>query len=79
MTDRVKGSAKLPELSMHVVDGVGQDIEEVAIGDMLRVQVRMSEEDTYGIFVRNLVARDSFNRTHNFTLIDSKGQVAKTN
>lgn len=73
LTDKLKGTAKLPELSLHVVDYLGRDIDEVTIGDMLRVQIRMSDEATYGIFVRNLIARDNFNQTNNFTLIDSKG------
>ena len=73
MTDKLKGSAKLPELSLHVVDSLGQDIDEVSIGDLLRVQIRMSDETTYGIFVRNLIAKDISNRTNNFTLIDNKG------
>lgn len=73
MTDQLKGNAKLPKLSLHVVDGKGREIDEVGIGDILRLQVLMSDEDTYGIFVRNLIARDSFNHTNNMTLIDSKG------
>ncbi|KAI2809579.1 hypothetical protein BLOT_000728 [Blomia tropicalis] len=73
MTDKLKGSAKLPELSLHVVDSLGEDIDEVSIGDLLRVQIRMSDETTYGIFVRNLIAKDISNRTNNFTLIDNKG------
>ena len=76
LTDKLKGTAQLPDLSLHVVDYHGRDIDEVSIGDVLRVQIRMSDEATYGIFVRNLIARDSFNQTNNFTLIDGKGQVA---
>lgn len=76
LTDKLKGTAQLPDLSLHVVDIRGRDINEVSIGDVLRVQIRMSDEATYGIFVRNLIARDSFNQTNNFTLIDGKGQVA---
>lgn len=44
MTDRLRGTAKLPDLSLHIVDIDGQDINEVALGDLLRVQVRMSDE-----------------------------------
>lgn len=63
----------MPELSLHLVDEKGNDIDEVSVGDMLRVQIRMSDEDTYGIFVRNLIAKDQFNSGNNFTLIDDKG------
>ena len=35
----------------------------------------MSDENTYGIFLRNLIAKDNYNLTNNFTLIDSKGFV----
>lgn len=73
MTDQLKGSALMPNLTLHVVDGKGREIDEVSIGDLLRLQVRMSDEDTYGIFVRNLIARDSFNQSNNVTLIDNKG------
>lgn len=74
-TDKLKGTAKLPELSLHLVDQMGKDIDEVSIGDLLRVQIRMSDEDTYGIFVRNLIAKDDQNPKNNFTLIDNKGFV----
>lgn len=73
LTDKLKGTAELPDLSLHVVDYHGRDIDEVTIGDLLRVQIRMSNEDTYGIFVRNLIAKDSSNKTNNITLIDNKG------
>ncbi|XP_017461558.1 PREDICTED: uncharacterized protein LOC108354892, partial [Rhagoletis zephyria] len=73
LTDKLKGAAELPDLSLHVVDYHGRDIDEVTIGDLLRVQIRMSNEETYGIFVRNLVAKDSSNKTNNITLIDNKG------
>ena len=73
LTEKLRGHAELPELSLHVVDAKGNDIEEVNVGDLLRVQVKMSDEDTYGIFVRNLIARDSANPGNNFTLIDNKG------
>nr|XP_046914659.1 uncharacterized protein LOC124495350 isoform X2 [Dermatophagoides farinae] len=72
-TDKLKGTAKLPELSLHLVDEMGKDIDEVSIGDILRVQIRMSDEDTYGIFVRNLIAKDNQDSNNNFTLIDNKG------
>ena len=75
MTNKLKGTAKLPELSLHIVDYQGRDIDEVSIGDILKVQVRMSDENTYGIFLRNLIAKDNYNFTNNFTLIDSKGFV----
>ncbi|OTF73448.1 Zona pellucida-like domain containing protein [Euroglyphus maynei] len=57
------------------LDQMGKDIDEVSIGDLLRVQIRMSDEDTYGIFVRNLIAKDDQNPKNNFTLIDNKGFV----
>lgn len=76
-TDKLKGTAKLPELSLHLVDEMGKDIDEVSIGDILRVQIRMSDEDTYGIFVRNLIAKDNQDSNNNFTLIDNKGFVWK--
>ncbi len=44
LTDRLRGSAKLPDLSLHIVDINGEDIDSVALGDTLRVQVRMSDE-----------------------------------
>ncbi|KAI1289604.1 hypothetical protein HDE_09141 [Halotydeus destructor] len=67
-----RGRAHLPSLSLHVVDGRGQELDQVAIGEILRVQVRMSDENTYGIFVRNLVARDGQGAS-NLTLIDQTG------
>lgn len=71
MTEK-RGKARLPALTLHIVDTRGRDKEQVAIGEMLRVQVRMSDEATYGIFVRNLVAKDG-SGYNNLTLIDQTG------
>ena len=71
MTEK-RGKAKLPQLSLHIVDARGAETEQVAIGEILRVQVRMSDENTYGIFVRNLVAKDG-GGYNNLTLIDQTG------
>ena len=100
MTDRLRGTAKLPDLSLHIVDIKGDDINEVSLGDTLRVQVRMSDEGintsiitnrlanisnkfkwysfaaTFGIFVRNLIAKDGLGGTNNLTLIDNSGFVS---
>lgn len=72
-TEKLRSTAKLPELSLHLVDPLGREIDDVAVGDLLRVQIRMSDEETYGIFVRNMIAKDEKNPDRNFTLIDSKG------
>ncbi|XP_067118424.1 uncharacterized protein [Centruroides vittatus] len=71
-TDHTRGSPNLPDLSLHIVDMKGQERETVSLGELLRVQVRMSNEDTYGIFVRNLVAKDG-SGGNNLTLIDNTG------
>lgn len=72
-----RGKARLPSLSLHIVDARGREKQQVAIGEMLRVQVRMSDENTYGIFVRNLVARDGTGY-NNLTLIDQTGYVLQS-
>ncbi|XP_035206202.1 uncharacterized protein LOC118181224 isoform X2 [Stegodyphus dumicola] len=71
-SDRSRGSPALPDLSLHIVDMEGQERDTVSLGELLRVQVRMSDEDTYGIFVRNLVAKDGIGG-NNLTLIDNTG------
>ncbi|XP_077550168.1 uncharacterized protein LOC144163204 isoform X2 [Haemaphysalis longicornis] len=71
-TDRSRGKPPLPELSLHILDMRGNERESVSLGELVRVQVRMSEEDTYGIFIKNLVARDGTGST-NLTLIDKTG------
>ncbi|XP_054706608.1 uncharacterized protein LOC129216418 [Uloborus diversus] len=71
-SDKTRGSPALPDLSLHIVDMQGQERETVALGEILRVQVRMSDENTYGIFVRNLVAKDG-SGGNNLTLIDNTG------
>ena len=55
MTDRLRGTAKLPDLSLHIVDIDGQDINEVALGDTLRVQVRMSDEGNIQYYSTTIV------------------------
>ncbi|KAH7935992.1 hypothetical protein HPB52_016252 [Rhipicephalus sanguineus] len=37
----------LPELSLHILDMRGNERESVSLGELVRVQVRMSEEGTY--------------------------------
>ncbi|KAM7307241.1 uncharacterized protein ISCGN_010877 [Ixodes scapularis] len=71
-TDRSRGKPPLPELSLHILDMRGNERDSVSLGELVRVQVRMSEEDTYGIFVKNLIARDGTGST-NLTLIDKTG------
>ncbi|KAG8201938.1 hypothetical protein JTE90_027414 [Oedothorax gibbosus] len=71
-SDKSRGSPSLPDLSLHIVDMKGEERETVSLGELLRVQVRMSDEDTYGIFVRNLVAKDG-SGGNNLTLIDNTG------
>ena len=51
MTDRLRGTAKLPDLSLHIVDINGDDINEVALGETLRVQVRMSDEGIHPFLI----------------------------
>lgn len=54
---KIKASAKLPEVSLHITDRKGLEKDLFTIGEQLKVQVRMSDESVYGIFVRNIVAR----------------------
>ncbi|XP_064477427.1 uncharacterized protein LOC135391203 [Ornithodoros turicata] len=71
-TDSSKGKPNLPDLSLHILDMRGNERDSVSLGELLKVQVRMSEEDTYGIFIRNLIAKDGIGST-NLTLIDNSG------
>ncbi|GFQ99269.1 uncharacterized protein TNCT_265771 [Trichonephila clavata] len=71
-SDKSRGKPSLPDLTLHIVDMKGEERETVSLGELLRVQVRMSDEDTYGIFVRNLVAKDG-SGGNNLTLIDNTG------
>ncbi|GBM93859.1 hypothetical protein AVEN_243180-1 [Araneus ventricosus] len=77
-SDKSRGKPSLPDLSLHIVDMKGEERETVALGELLRVQVRMSDEDTYGIFVRNLVAKDG-SGGNNLTLIDNTGCPVEEN
>ncbi|RWS12322.1 uncharacterized protein B4U79_07607, partial [Dinothrombium tinctorium] len=72
LSDRLRASPELPELSLHIMDSSGYEREVVNLGELLRVQVRMSDEDTYGIFVRNMIAKDGMG-SNNITLIDHAG------
>ena len=55
------------------MDVHGQDRSEVSLGELLKVQVKLSDEDTYGVFIRNLIAKDEFG-FNNLTLIDKSGK-----
>ncbi|CAN8010562.1 unnamed protein product, partial [Ixodes pacificus] len=43
-TDRSRGKPPLPELSLHILDMRGNERDSVSLGELVRVQVRMSEE-----------------------------------
>ena len=55
---KIKASAKLPDVSLRITDARGLEKDLFTIGEPLKVQVRMSDESVYGIFVRNIVARN---------------------
>lgn len=44
LTDQSRSSAALPELSLHITDLLGIDRDEVNLGELLKVQVRLSDE-----------------------------------
>lgn len=77
---RIKATAKLPEVSLHITDRKGLERDLFTIGEQLKVQVRMSDESVYGIFVRNIVARNgraeagrSIDNNSSLILIDKSG------
>lgn len=98
VTLSARSAAKLPDLSLHIVDENGKERDQFALGEMLKVQIRMSDEsklriayylcllpsittlliDTYGIFIRNLIAKDGQDRRDNLTLIDNRGCPGET-
>lgn len=43
-TDHERSSPMLPDLSLHIVDLKGSDKDVVDLGELLKVQVRMSDE-----------------------------------
>lgn len=43
-SDRSRGSPALPDLSLHIIDMKGEERDTVSLGELLRVQVRMSDE-----------------------------------
>ncbi|XP_022249911.1 uncharacterized protein LOC106466227 [Limulus polyphemus] len=71
-TDRKRGKPPLPVLSLHIMDIQGRERKTFSIGELLKLQVRMSDDDTYGIFLRNLIAKDPAG-ANNLTLIDNSG------
>lgn len=46
-TDDERSSPNLPALSLHIVDLKGSDKDVVDLGELLKVQVRMSDEGKY--------------------------------
>lgn len=77
---KIKATAKLPEVSLHITDRKGLERDLFTIGEQLKVQVRMSDESVYGIFVRNIVARNgraeagrSIDNNSSLVLIDKSG------
>ena len=76
---KIKATAKLPEVSLHITDRKGLEKDLFTIGEQLKVQVRMSDESVYGIFVRNIVARGgrvegrSVDNDTSLILIDKSG------
>lgn len=68
LTDREQNSPSLPDLSFHIMDLKGTDKEVVNLGELLRVQVRMSDEGKLirqrkmTIYLKNVSSNDTFSQ-----------------
>ncbi|XP_076371295.1 uncharacterized protein LOC143257058 [Tachypleus tridentatus] len=68
----VTGLAPTPSVQLRVVNGTGEDISGVELGDPLLLKVEMQDESIYGIRGSSLVAR-SGSESETMLLIDDRG------
>lgn len=72
-TSIVNATAPSPNIRLRITDKEGQDITGARLGDELYLRIEMDDDEVFGIFARELVAKSGASRNESIMLIDSDG------
>ena len=72
-TSIVNATAPSPNIRLRITDKEGQDITGARLGDELYLRIEMDDDNVFGIFARELVAKSGNSQNESIMLIDSEG------
>uniref|UniRef100_A0A6P6YG15 Uncharacterized protein LOC113797539 n=1 Tax=Dermatophagoides pteronyssinus TaxID=6956 RepID=A0A6P6YG15_DERPT len=72
-TSIVNATAPSPNIRLRITDKNGKDITGARLGDELFLRIEMDDDEIFGIFARELIAKSGANQNESIMLIDSDG------
>ncbi|UXI17490.1 hypothetical protein NH340_JMT03433 [Sarcoptes scabiei] len=72
-TSIVNATAPSPNIRLRITDKEGKDITGARLGDELYLRIEMDDDEVFGIFARELIAKSGNNKNESIMLIDSDG------
>ena len=72
-TSIVNATAPSPNIRLRITDKNGKDITGARLGDELFLRIEMDDDEVFGIFARELMAKSGSNQNESIMLIDSDG------
>lgn len=72
-TSIVNATAPSPNIKLRITDKDGQDITGARLGDELFLRIELDDDEVFGIFARELVAKSGHAANESIVLIDSSG------
>lgn len=72
-TSIVNATAPSPNIRLRITDKEGQDITGARLGDELYLRIELDDDEVFGIFARELVAKSGQAANESIMLIDSHG------
>ena len=72
-TSIVNATAPSPNIRLRITDKEGQDITGARLGDELYLRIELDDDEVFGIFARELIAKSGTNQNESIMLIDSQG------
>lgn len=72
-TSIVNATAPSPNIRLRITDKNGKDITGARLGDELFLRIEMDDDEVFGIFARELIAKSGSNQNESIMLIDSDG------
>jgi len=69
----INSTAKSPTVVLRILDGNGDDVTGVSLGDELFLKVEMEPNSAYGVVARELIAKSGAN-DEELMLLDSRGK-----
>ncbi|KAJ6218618.1 hypothetical protein RDWZM_009775 [Blomia tropicalis] len=72
-TSIVNATAPSPNIRLRITDKEGQDITGARLGDELFLRIELDDDEVFGIFARELIAKSGNNQNESIMLIDADG------